>query len=308
MSNELSIFEAMGGTYRTVDGILYPNISECSDNTLSVTITDVGKYGLIWISYMKENHIDRYRHHIRMGQLHRKAQEVNEQVYEMLDSIMNRYLASHKPKDTMNTINKSIKDALFRAYNTRNRNNKNQKRFDVIFGTIFFLCLILTIAAFGLMGANVKAGVIMLLVIFLCFGAAVTYALLRKKRIMKLLYSVPVGAENIEKIDVKQVEILNQLYEESALTIGMEAIPDEEFFNILYNWLIGMNALPEGKLKLYYLTGKLWNQRFACKVNDDTQILCIAMGDLNINAENTEQFSYEHMVFGRYLDDIVTGG
>ena len=39
-----------------------------------------------------------------------------------------------------------------------------------------------------------------------------------------------------------------------------------------------------------------------------TQILCIAMGDLNINAENTEQFSYEHMVFGRYLDDIVTGG
>lgn len=139
-------------------------------------------------------------------------------------------------------------------------------------------------------------------------STAVTYALLRKKRIMKLLYSVPVGAENIEKIDVKQVEILNQLYEESALTIGMEAIPDEEFFNILYNWLIGMNALPEGKLKLYYLTGKLWNQRFACKVNDDTQILCIAMGDLNINAENTEQFSYEHMVFGRYLDDIVTGG
>lgn len=48
----------------------------------------------------------------------------------------------------MNTINKSIKEALFRAYNTRNRNNKNQKRFDVIFGTIFFLCIIMTIVAF----------------------------------------------------------------------------------------------------------------------------------------------------------------
>lgn len=80
----------------------------------------------------------------------------------------------------MNTINKSIKEALFRAYNTRNRNNKNQKRFDVIFGTIFCLCIIMTIAAFGLMGANVKAGVIMLLVILLCFGVALTYALLRK--------------------------------------------------------------------------------------------------------------------------------
>ena len=76
----------------------------------------------------------------------------------------------------MNTINKSIKDAMFRAYNTRNRNNKNQKRFDVIFGSFFFLCLILFIASFGFMGAYVKAGVIMLLVIFLCFVAAVTYA------------------------------------------------------------------------------------------------------------------------------------
>lgn len=105
MSNELSIFEAMGGTYRSVDGILYPNISVGdSDDTVSIPITDVGKYGLIWISFMKENHIDRYRHHIRMGQLHRKAQEVNEEAYEMLDTIMNKYLASHKPKDSNSTM------------------------------------------------------------------------------------------------------------------------------------------------------------------------------------------------------------
>ena len=30
---------------------------------------------------------DRYRHHIRMGQLHGRAAEVNEEAYEMLDSI-----------------------------------------------------------------------------------------------------------------------------------------------------------------------------------------------------------------------------
>jgi hypothetical protein len=207
----------------------------------------------------------------------------------------------------MNTINKSIKEALFRAYNTRNRNNKNQKRFDIIFGTIFYLCIILTIAAFGLMGVSVKAGVIMLLVILLCFGVAITYALLRKKRIMKLLFPVPVGAENIEKIDVEQVDVLEHLYENSALTIGMETIPNAEFYNILYNWLNGMNALQDGKLKLYFLTGNVWNQRFDYKVAGDTQIFCISMRDLNINAENTEQFSYEHTVFGRYLDDIVGG-
>ena len=105
MSRELSLYEAMGGTYRSVDGILYPNISVGGeDDTLSIRITDVGKYGLIWIVYMKENHIDRYRHHIRMGQLQRKAQEVNEEAYEMLDTIMNKYLASHKPKDSNSTM------------------------------------------------------------------------------------------------------------------------------------------------------------------------------------------------------------
>ncbi len=56
--------------------------------------------------------------------------------------------------------------------------------------------------------------------------------------------------------------------------------------------------LQGGKLKLYFFAGKKWNQRFDCKVSDNTQIFCVFMRDLNINAENTEQFSYEYTVFG----------
>lgn len=107
MSRELSLYEAMGGTYRSVDGILYPNIGtddNQSDTDSVIAITDVGKYGHLWISYMKENQPDRYRHHIRMGQLYSKAQEVNEEAYEMLDRIMNQYLAKHKPKDKHSTM------------------------------------------------------------------------------------------------------------------------------------------------------------------------------------------------------------
>lgn len=72
MSREESLFDAMGGTYRSVDGILYPDISFSQERMISETddeseCLDIGKYGLIWISFMKENHQDRYRHHIRMG-------------------------------------------------------------------------------------------------------------------------------------------------------------------------------------------------------------------------------------------------
>ena len=84
MSRELSTYEAMGGTYTEVDGVLYPNIvvSEEAD-------VWIGKYGLLWIDYMKSNHTERYRHHIRMGTLSARAFELNEEAYEMLDRIVN---------------------------------------------------------------------------------------------------------------------------------------------------------------------------------------------------------------------------
>ena len=109
MSREESLFEAMGGTYRSVDGILYPNISFLQERMILETddegeCLDIGKYGLIWISFMKEIHPDRYCHHIRMGELYIKAQEVNEEAYAMLDTIMNQYLAKHKPKDSNSTL------------------------------------------------------------------------------------------------------------------------------------------------------------------------------------------------------------
>lgn len=64
MRSDLSIFEQMGGTYTEKDGLYYPNLSvwQMQEHI------KVGKYGLLWISYMKEKHPDRYSHHIRMGQ------------------------------------------------------------------------------------------------------------------------------------------------------------------------------------------------------------------------------------------------
>ena len=99
MSRELSTYEVMGGTYTEMDGVLYPNIviSEKSD-------VWVGKYGLLWMDYMKSNHAERYRHHIRMGTLHSKAFEVNKEAYEMLEEIVNQYLAKHKLQNSASTM------------------------------------------------------------------------------------------------------------------------------------------------------------------------------------------------------------
>ena len=100
MRSDLSIFEQMGGTYTEKDGLYYPNLSV---GQMQEQIK-VGKYGLLWISYMKENHPDRYRHHIRMGQLQSKAAEVHEEAYQMLDTITNQYLMKHKLVNRASTM------------------------------------------------------------------------------------------------------------------------------------------------------------------------------------------------------------
>ena len=99
MSRELSTYEAMGGTYTEVDGVLYPNIVVLEESDVWV-----GKYGLLWIDYMKFNYAERYRHHIRMGTLNTKALEVNEEAYEMLEGIVNQYLVKHKPQNSASTM------------------------------------------------------------------------------------------------------------------------------------------------------------------------------------------------------------
>ena len=39
-----------------------------------------------------------------MGTLNSKAFEVNEEVYELLEGIMNQYLAKHKPQNSASTM------------------------------------------------------------------------------------------------------------------------------------------------------------------------------------------------------------
>ena len=104
MSREKSIFEQMGGTYTEIDGILYPNIHIDEEQTETMQDVFAGKYGDLWIKYMKENQSDRYYHLVRLGQLKQKAAEINEEANELLDRIMQQYLQKHKPENPDSTM------------------------------------------------------------------------------------------------------------------------------------------------------------------------------------------------------------
>ena len=63
----MTIFEESGIAYEERDGLFYPNISMATENV------NVGKYGLLWMEYMKENAPDRYRNLLRFGRLKKKS-------------------------------------------------------------------------------------------------------------------------------------------------------------------------------------------------------------------------------------------
>ena len=88
-------FEKLGIPYEERDGIFYP-VLEAGTEQADI---DAGKYGRMWIKYMKDEYPVRYRSLVRFAELEERAAEVNETAYELLDDIENSWLKKHKPKN-----------------------------------------------------------------------------------------------------------------------------------------------------------------------------------------------------------------
>lgn len=100
MNEEKSLFESMGIRYEEREGLFYPIIAEAEIKEA----IHVGKYGHLWMNFMKENHPDRYRHLFRFGKLMAKAVEIEEEAYQLMDSMIEKYLKSHPPIDSSSTM------------------------------------------------------------------------------------------------------------------------------------------------------------------------------------------------------------
>lgn len=83
MSSELTLIEKMGVEFEERDGQFYP-LMDGNASGEGVKMKDIGKYGHLWINFMKEAYPERYRSLVRFGLLEEKATAVNEETYELL--------------------------------------------------------------------------------------------------------------------------------------------------------------------------------------------------------------------------------
>ena len=92
----MTALEKLGIEYTERDGIFYPVFSVGTEKKLQNTI---GKYGRMWVAFIKNSYTDRYRSLVRFGRLLEKAAQIDEEAYELLDSIEEGWLKHHKPVD-----------------------------------------------------------------------------------------------------------------------------------------------------------------------------------------------------------------
>lgn len=83
MSRELTVIEKMGVEFEEKDGLFYPLVDGGASGEC-VKTKDIGKYGHLWINFMREAYPERYRSLVRFGLLEEKAVAVNEDAYELL--------------------------------------------------------------------------------------------------------------------------------------------------------------------------------------------------------------------------------
>lgn len=92
----MTALEKFGIEYTERDGIFYPVLSVGTEENFQSTI---GKYGRMWVAFMKNSHPDRYRSLVRFGRLQEKAAQIDEEAYDLLEGIEERWLRRHKPEN-----------------------------------------------------------------------------------------------------------------------------------------------------------------------------------------------------------------
>lgn len=133
---------------------------------------------------------------------------------------------------------------------------------------------------------------VILLVWILYPGTIFTYAILRRRRIQKMVLSIPMGEEQVEEVHLETPQELDFIYDTNGIIYRLSQEPDGEFCNILYNWYHNMGVLRDGKLILYVADAAMFVEKFQIEVSNielTPKVVGVFCKDLNVESE--EEFA-----------------
>lgn len=82
------LYETLGGTYREENGHLIPDVTLPKQ-----TDYQIGKYGRMYLDYIKQHRRGRYTTLLTEGKLNARLHEIDLEANEILDAIIHRFAA-----------------------------------------------------------------------------------------------------------------------------------------------------------------------------------------------------------------------
>lgn len=187
------------------------------------------------------------------------------------------------------------KQMLFRQYVDCKPKKREQKIFEMIlipWITLTVLGLVLVVPMFAVLYSG-KYLAPVLLVLAVISVTVILYAQVRKKIIMHKLLSVPVKRSAIDRQYLWNVGDLQIFCQSPTALYRFSQEPDEELLRIIYIQLYHLNALRDGKLRVYLTDADLFNQRFRTRIPYGWTIMGITYDDLQVTDENAYMLKTE---------------
>ena len=195
---------------------------------------------------------------------------------------------------------KDLEDSIFQ-YATDQKNTQ-QRIYEILICILIFLPIITTIILVAL-----GKTVIGIIILAICLLLLAILFVTRKKLILSSFYKVKDAHKKCNIIKVKDLSILDKMYNESALTsMSVENLLEPSCLNIMYNWINNLATIKNDKLDIYTFTGKEIEEKYGFNVGNKINVVCIPLGQLNINDENLKKIGEQHFMFKtRYFDDMI---
>lgn len=181
-----------------------------------------------------------------------------------------------------------MKKMLFRQYIEKNKNTKEQKRFDIIFGLLFTGGLIGFVVVSPIIAFNVKYGLILMTFMVALMSCAIIGGIIRKKIILKKLLNVPA---EIHKQYLKESDF-NELFCQTSIAIFLfPKEPDDEQLKLLYIQLKNKDLLGNVKISMYLSKAAMINERYHLQIVENKWIVSIPFTELYITEESVKELA-----------------
>ena len=182
--------------------------------------------------------------------------------------------------------------------------SEKQKKQELFYAIFIFIMIFMPLIMVGV-SAFFNHLLVGILILVICYTLLAFIGIYMRKRAVDQFYILKDAHTKFQVVDVDDIEIIKDLYANSALTFSLSL--EDAFLDFVYNWLYHEGVLKSEFLHLYIFDWDGLKEAFPkSQFGSQDKFMSIFLKDLDLNDSNRMQFSRNHFTVGaRWFDDMI---